>query len=299
MDTWKNKYYSWISVILVSLLVLSIQSCERPGVFNHTEPEPVTSIPEVNSDEVIIHLKIKGGPEGFDHDLFVLNNRVLMIYDNYPDNGSLNKVLTQIEMNDLRSLFSENNFFSLQNELAASDAGKNILYEVTFKQDDLVHTIIADYNTASVRARIIIDALLLHFTNLRSSLKIELITDKTEITTARFLRLVMKVENQSDSELELVYTQGRAVDYVVYQINDNQFNTLEPDNELWRWSLNFSVNPVEKRLKIAAHQFTEFEEITWNVQTDEKTMVKGWVAVVGELVSTPGGRSPTIPIKIN
>ncbi len=288
-----------LEIILLIIFAVFGHACEHPNLFNDSEPEPVTTIPEVNSDEVIIHMKITGGPAAADHDLFIQNNRSLIIFDNYPDNGSLNRTMTAAEFDGLRQIFSENNFFSLQNEFAENDAADALLYEITFKQADLVHSITADYATASARARTIIDALLLHFNNLRNSLQIRLTTDKTEISTNRFLQIAMRVENRSDNELELIYTQGQAFDYVVYRISDSRITNLSVDNEVWRWSLNFSSSPVEKRLKIAPHQFEEFDKVTWNVQTDDKSRVTGLVAIVGELVSTPGGRSQTIQVKIN
>ncbi|MCA9734158.1 MAG: hypothetical protein H6696_09190 [Deferribacteres bacterium] len=288
----------FIVVLALSAFVLTI-SCEHDGLFSHTEPEPVTTIPDINSDEVIVHLKISGGSTGIEHDLFILKNRTLEIYDNYPDNGSLNRILSQEEMDQLRLLFSDNNFFSIQNELDESTDSPALLYEITYKQDDLVHTIATNSSEASNRARAILDALLVYFNELRESLNILLETDKTEITTSRYLRMVMQVENNSDRDLELVYMQGQAFDYVVYQISDNQFTSLEPKDEIWRWSLNYNDELVEKKLSIPAHQMREFKEVVWNIQTDEKEQIRGMVAIVGELVSTPGGKSRAIQIKIN
>lgn len=131
-----------------------------------------------------------------------------------------------------------------------------LLYEITYKQDDLVHTIATNSSEASNRARAILDALLVYFNELRESLNILLETDKTEITTSRYLRMVMQVENNSDRDLELVYMQGQAFDYVVYQISDNQFTSLEPKDEIWRWSLNYNDELVEKKLSIPAHQMS-------------------------------------------
>ncbi|KAA3658821.1 MAG: hypothetical protein DWQ10_10330 [Calditrichaeota bacterium] len=292
-------YGKWVIMMLLAASAAVVTSCEHKNLFSHSEPEPVTTIAEIDSDEVIVHLKMSGGSSDLDHDLFILKNRTLQIYDNYPDNGSLNRVLSQPEMDALRLIFSENNFFSLQNELVEASIPDHLLYELTYKQDDLVHTVATDYTNASNRARTIIDALLVHYNDLRTSLNIHLSTDKTEVSSSRYLSMVLQVENNSDRDLELVYMQGQAFDYVVYHIRDHQFTSLEPDDEIWRWSLNFYVEPIEKVLSIPAHEIKEFKEVIWNVQTDEKDHVSGMVAVVGELVSTPGGKSQAIQVKIN
>lgn len=289
----RTKSYCW----LLSLIIFF--GCEHPGIYKRDGSGMTRFISAGDSEDVLIHMKMRDDSIRLVHDLFILNDHSLMIFNDYPDKGSLARNLSPAEFNAILQVIHENNFFNLQNNLGVADDTKSIFYEITYQQGDLVHSISAYSSTISDRGRRIIEALNLLDTNLRNSLEIKLTTDKLELNAGESLQIGIGFKNHLENEIVVTYPEGQVFDLVFYRSSEAQSTDLGSGDEILRLNLDFRKEPVEKQLKVAPYRFALLSNFRWNMSMNERDMLNGTVTIVGELLTTPGGTSQTMQIKIN
>ena len=300
---------SILSLAFSIIVMISMAACKHSGLFSPESSEFVSTIPEINSDDVMVHMKTSGGTLGLDQDLFILKNRQMVIYDNYPDNGSLYRTLSQDEFDEIRQLFVENYFYSQRNAIDSELKGGDTLYEITYQQEDFKHSITANYNQASEPIQVIINTLTEKQKELKNSLKMVINTSSAEVRQGETVWLTLRLENHSDQDVVLNADSSRIYNFIIYEIDEGSFTDLSDKNVVWSYSLDGDHEALQdfgyldagagldsNKVESSSSAFT-FRPVEWNGFTNDKSrQVVGRVAIIAELFTNPGGKSRAVQI---
>ncbi|MCG8603453.1 BsuPI-related putative proteinase inhibitor [bacterium] len=277
-------------LFLIILIQISIGSCGFPSILS--SDDQASSASGTDEPNTILIVETIGGIAGVKRLLEVNEFGKAVFIDDPRFHPGAEWViqLSQEEINNLVSLFKENDFFQLRDTYFDPQVADAFHYSISFNHGQQSKKVSTDGFAAPTNLQTIIEGVLLLQTRItEKTLAVQLELSADEIVAGDKVDLMLTVINLSDGLLTLRFSSGQIFDF--YAARASVSDAITSSSSLdWSWASDKFFTQALQEIELGVDE-TRTYQITWDGRDNIGQILIGELIVGAELVSVPGGKS--------
>ena len=276
----KHIFYSAITIF-----VLFSVACDFASPFGADEPAD-TSLEEVEPGTIFLNVDITGGFAGVQQNLHVDESGNAFFKDSLRPGANWKVQLAPAQLEDIKKVMTENNFFGLNDSYIDTRAADAFIYAISYRENDQNKTVHTDGISVPENVTRIIQGILeLVSTVTGFGLQFDLQLNQSQIKPDENVEMTLLVTNVSDQPIRLRFDSGQVFDFLAVKepvVGDG------PEFLVWNWAYDKAFTQQIWTLEIPPGE-TKSYQVIWDGRDNNGDAVNGRFAIRAVLVSIPGG----------
>ncbi len=274
-----------LTLYSLTLFALFFVACNFASPFGGDE-QAGTPDEAVESGTVFLNVDITGGFAGVQQNLQLDESGNAFFKDSLRPGANWRIQLGLEQLEDIKKLMSENDFFGLNDSYIDTRAADAFLYTISYRENDQKKTVLTDGMSVPENVDRIIQGVVELISKVTGhGLQFDLRLNKSHINTDENVEMTLLVSNVTDQPIRLRFESGQVFDFLAVKepvVGDGL------ELVVWNWAhdkaftlqiLGFSIQPGE----------TKSYQVTWNGRDNNGGALNERLAIRAVLTSIPGG----------
>jgi len=270
----------------ILLFILFFVACDFPSPFSAGDQQEDTRQEVLEPGTIFLNVDITGGFAGVQQNLHVDESGNAFFKDSLRPGASWEILLTPAQLEDIKKLMTDNDFFGLDNSYINTQTADAFIYAIAYHENDQSKTVHTDgISVPENLARILHGILELVSTVTGYGLQFDLRLSQSQINPNQSVDMTLLVTNVSDQPVRLGFASGQVFDFLAVKepvVGDG------PEFVVWNWAHGRAFTLQIWTLDIQPGEEKSYQ-VTWDGRDNNGDALTGRFAIRAVLVSIPGG----------
>ncbi len=270
----------------LTLFALFFVACDFPSPFSGGEQQADTPDEIAVPAAIFLNVDITGGFAGVQQNLQVDESGNAFFKDSLRPGADWKIQLTPAQLEDIKKVMTENDFFGLNDSYISIHAADAFIYAISYRENDQSKTVNTDgFSVPENVSRIIQGILELVSKVTGHGLQFDLRLSQSQIRPDENVEMTLLVTNVSDRSVRLRFDSGQVFDFLAVKepvVGDG------PEFLVWNWAHDKAFTLQIWTLDIQPGE-TKSYQVTWDGRGNNGDALTGRFAIRAVLVSIPGG----------